>query len=273
MKKFEGILICTDLDGTLLRDDKSVSKENLDAIEYFKSEGGLFTFITGRMPYFVERLYRTVKANAPIGCINGGGIYDYDAHQYLWSRTLSRDVIDLVEYADNNVDELGIQINAMERLYFSRENSAMARFRRETGLPNLVRHYREVDEPIGKIVFGDEDPAKLARLAQLLDAHPRAAEFDFIRSDLILYEILPKGVNKGSVLPELARLLGLDPARTIGIGDYNNDVALLQAAGFGVAVANAVPEVKAVADYVTVSNQEHAIAAIISGLDSGELKI
>lgn len=273
MKKFEGILICTDLDGTLLRNDKSISKENLDAIEYFKSEGGLFTFITGRMPYFVEKLYRTVKANAPIGCINGGGIYDYDNHQYLWARTLSADVIDLVEYADREIEELGIQVNAMERLYFCRENSAMERFRGETGLPNLTCHYREVDEPIGKIVFGDEDEDKLAQLAALLDKHPRADEFDFIRSDKMLYEILPKGINKGSVLPKLAELLGLDPARTIGVGDYNNDVALLSAAGLGVAVANAVPEVKAVADLVTVSNEEHAIAAIVSGLDSGEIKI
>ena len=56
MKKFDGILICTDLDGTLLNGDSAVSKENLDAIEYFKAEGGIFTFITGRMPFFVSRI-------------------------------------------------------------------------------------------------------------------------------------------------------------------------------------------------------------------------
>ena len=50
MKKFEGILLCTDLDGTLYRNDKSISPENRKAIEYFKREGGCFTFITGRMP-------------------------------------------------------------------------------------------------------------------------------------------------------------------------------------------------------------------------------
>ena len=55
MKKFEGCLICTDLDGTLFRSDKTVSKENIDAIEYFKSEGGYFTFVTGRMPFFSMR--------------------------------------------------------------------------------------------------------------------------------------------------------------------------------------------------------------------------
>ena len=78
MKKFDGILLCTDLDGTLLRNDKSISQENLDAIEYFKSEGGYFTFITGRMPCFSEEIYQVVRPNAPIGCINGGGVYDYE---------------------------------------------------------------------------------------------------------------------------------------------------------------------------------------------------
>ena len=77
MKKFEGILICTDLDGTLLRDDKSISAKTLEKIEYFKSEGGYFTFITGRMPFFVKNIYDLINPNAPFGCINGGGIYDH----------------------------------------------------------------------------------------------------------------------------------------------------------------------------------------------------
>ena len=69
MGKFDGILICTDLDGTLLRSDKTISRENLEAIEHFKSEGGYFTFITGRMPYFVGDMLEKARPNAPFGCI------------------------------------------------------------------------------------------------------------------------------------------------------------------------------------------------------------
>ena len=61
VKKFEGILITTDLDGTLLNDEHIIPKENLDAIEYFKENGGYFTFITGRPTVIIGDLYNTVK--------------------------------------------------------------------------------------------------------------------------------------------------------------------------------------------------------------------
>ena len=271
MKKFEGILICTDLDGTLLKNDRTISKENLDAIAYFQKEGGIFTFITGRMPYFVSDIYNTVQPNAPFGCINGGGLYDHRKGTYLWTQPLSAEAIDLVEYADQNIDGLGIQINTFERIYFSRNNLAMEEFREATGMPNLVRHYREVTEPIGKIVFGDTNEESIQRLIALLNGHPKADRFDFIRSEKTLYEILPKGIHKGVILPKLAEAMGIDMNRTVAIGDYNNDIGMLQTAKVGVAVANAVKEAKEAADYITVSNEEHAIARVISDIDEGIL--
>jgi len=273
MKKFEGILFCTDLDGTLLSDDSTISKENLDAIEYFKSEGGLFTFITGRMPYYVSDIYDKINPNAPFGCINGGGIYDPQRGEYVWTMELPRSAIELVEYVDKNIEGISIQVDTFERIYFCRDNLAAEIFRQVTGVPNIVKDYNCVTEPIAKVIFGDVDNNKLLRLADLLSSHPRASEFDFIRSAKILYEILPKGTNKGNVLPKLADHLGIDMARTIAIGDYNNDVNMLRTAGCGIAVANAVDEAKAAADRITVSNNDSAIAKVISELDEGILKI
>ena len=273
MKKFEGILICTDLDGTLLADDGSISRENLDAIEYFKSEGGIFTFITGRMPYFVSNIYEKVNPNAPFGCINGGGIYDHRTQRYVWTNTMPHSVLELVEYVDKNIEGIGIQINTFEKIYFSRENEAMAQFRAITDTPNIVADYHSVTEPIGKIVFGDTDDEVLQRLDRILRSHPRADEFDFIRSADILYEILPKGTSKGNVLPRLAAYLGISMEKTVAVGDYNNDVHMLRTAGVGIAVENAVPEAKAAADFVTVSNRDHAIARVISDIEKGIYKI
>ena len=72
---------------------------------------------------------------------------------------------------------------------------------------------------------------------------------------------------------KLAELLGVDMRRTIALGDYNNDIGMLRAAGVGIAVANACPEAKAAADRVTVSNEESAIARVISDIEQGSLNI
>ncbi len=271
MKKFEGILLCTDLDGTLLNNRRAVSENNLNAIEYFKSEGGIFTFITGRMPFFVHKLYETVRPNAPIGCINGGGIYDFENKEYIWTQELSKSVTDLVEYVENAMPEIGIQVNTFERIYFWKDNLAMEYFRKATGVPHVVRHYKEVDEPFAKILFADTNADHISKLAEILHAHPRAHEFDFIRSEHTLYEILPKGINKGTVLPKLSKYLGIDMANTVAAGDYNNDIQMLRTAGLGFAVANATPEAKAAADRITVSNEEDAIAKIIEELAEQKL--
>ncbi len=271
MNTFDGILLCTDLDGTLLRKDKTISPENLRAIEHFKSHGGLFTFVTGRMPYSASEIIRILSPNAPIGCINGGGLYDHRAGTYIWKQAISPDVLDMVEAADRALPDIGIQVNTFDGIWFSKENPAMELFRKVTGDPNLVRHYREIDEPMAKIVFGDTNEDGLLRLIELLHAHPLAHNFDFVRSEKILYEIMPKGIHKGKAIEKLAEHLRIDPRRTIAVGDYNNDVGMLREAGIGIAVANASEEAKAAADLITVSNEEHAIARVISDIENGKL--
>ena len=273
MGKFDGLLICTDLDGTLLRDDKSVSPENIEAIEYFKSEGGYFTFITGRMPFFVGDLPERLRINAPFGCINGGGLYDPRTKKYIWKLPIRDDVLELARYVDERVDDMGIQVNCFDNLYFARENETMHWFRKITGVPNLTCSLDGVSDPIAKIVFGDMREDRLMKVKELLDSHPRADEFDFIRSEESLYEILPKGSSKGAVLPRLAEHLGVDMQNTIAFGDYNNDVSMLRAAGLGVAVANATPEAKAAADIVTVSNEYHAIARVIADIEAKRIRL
>ena len=264
MGKFDGMLFCTDLDGTLYRTDGTVSRENLDAIRYFKAEGGLFTFITGRVPMTSREICRIIQPNAPFGCVNGGGIYDPVTDTFLWKTTLPAEAIELIAFVEERLPEIGIQVNTEQDVYFSRDNPAMEWFRQVTGMPPLMRHYRDIPEPMLKVLFAHDDEAMLDEAARLLDSHPEAPNYDFIRSEKILYELLPKGVSKGNVLMKMAELLGIDPKNTVAVGDYENDVSMIQAAGIGYAVANARPAVKAVADRMTVSNDDHAIAAIVN---------
>ena len=267
MKKFEGILLCSDLDGTLLCDNKHISKENREAIEYFKSEGGLFTFITGRPPMIAKNIYEMVKPNAPIGTFNGGGIYDFESSKFLWSIELPKEAIELVKYAVSQLPDMGVQFNTRDRIIFTHENPATVWFREVTDITKDACDIDDINEATIKIVFCHKDPSSIERLTKVLNEHPKSKMFDFIRSEESLYELLPKGISKGNLLIKLAEILGIDPKKTVAVGDYNNDISMIKAAGIGYAVANAVTEAKAVADRITVSNLDHAIARIIEDLD------
>ena len=273
MGKFDGILICTDLDGTLYKNDKIISSENRAAIDYFKSEGGYFTFITGRMPYYSKDAYDSVIPNVPYGCINGGGVYDGAQNKYVWTCEIPRYVLELVECVDERFKNVGIQTCCFDKTYFAESNRFTERFRKRTNLPNFVKHYRDVTEPIAKMIFCVENEEDIFGIEQTLRDHPMAEDFTFIRSEKTLFEILPKGVTKGLALRKLTDYLNIPMEKTIAIGDYDNDVGMLTEAGIGIAVSNASIAARDAADYITVSNEEHAIAKVIFDLEKGKFGI
>lgn len=271
MNDFNGILLCTDLDGTLLKSDKSISERNLRAIEFFKENGGIFTFITGRMPKSVQNIWETVKPNAPIGCINGGGIYDCKTQEYLWMTPVCEKVLELVSYIDKALPDMGFQVNTAKEVYFCKDNPAMVRFRQLTNLPYITCDYNAIKEPIAKVLFSHLDGRKMEELIELLKSHPLSEEFTLIRSEEFLYEILPKNISKATALTKMTELLNLDINKTIAVGDYDNDILMIKTAKTGIAVANAKEAVKAAANYITVSNDNDAIAEIIEDLANGKI--
>lgn len=273
MGKFDGILICTDLDGTLFRKDKTISEENLKAIDYFKSNGGYFTYVTGRMPIFALDIYDLVKPNAPFGCINGGGVFDFQKKDYVWKSTMPDGVLDLVKCVDDNFPNVGIQLNTFYKTYFCKDNKVLVNFRRICNAENLVCKYTEADEPIAKILFGVETEDEIIGMKRMFNEHPLADRFEFIRSERTLYEILPKGITKGTAVENICNYLDLDINKTVAIGDYDNDIPMFKASKVGVAVANACDNAKKAADYITVSNEEHAIARLISDLENGNISL
>lgn len=271
MGKFEGILVCTDLDGTLLKDDKTISQENISAIEYFKQEGGLFTIITGRIPFFVFDICEQVHPNVPFGCINGGGLYDYSKKEYIWKSVMPEELMQVVKFVDETFPDVGIQVNTFSNVIFCKDNLAMENFRKVTKAPNIVCKYDEIQEPVAKVVFGTPSEERIECVRDALSKHALADKFYYVRSEKELFEILPKGSSKGNAISKLCQHLNVDLDKTIALGDYDNDVPMLRLAKVGVAVSNARKALLDVADYVTVSNQEHAIAKVIYDLEAGKI--
>lgn len=272
MGKFDGILLCTDLDETLLTTDKKVSKENYDAIEYFKKEGGKFTFITGRVPEGARVLLESIRPNAPIGAFNGAGIFDFDKNEIIWGLYLNKKALDIIDFVIDKIPDTGFVVCTDTRVCFSRRNYRTDRYRQIEHLPEDNTHHREITEPIKKVVFVAEADV-ITKVRQLILANNFGNEFDFIQSDAHYYEILPAGASKGTGLHMLAEILGISKDKTIAAGDNENDISMIKEAKIGVAVGNALDSVKAVADVVTVTNNDHAIAKIIYDIENGELEI
>ena len=122
MGKFDGILLCTDLDDTLLTCDKRVSEKNAEAINYFMENGGLYTFATGRVPHGANLIREFIEPNAPMVCVNGAGVYDFKTQKFLWSLKLDDGMVEVLEYVDKNLPYAGIEAISEESVYFCKTN-------------------------------------------------------------------------------------------------------------------------------------------------------
>ncbi len=271
MGKFDGILLCSDMDGTLLDDEKRLSPENRTAIEYFMQEGGLFSYSTGRTPLGVA-LDRLIMPNAPMICFNGCGILDCSRQEMLWSISLDKRAAEVLEYIEEKFPESGIEVFTERDVYFCRDNDITKMHRAHEQLADHRLDYHLISTDWKKLLFASA-PETTARLSKALLESPFAARYHLVESDQYYFEVLPKNASKGAALIKLCEMLAIDPKKTIAIGDSYNDLEIIQAAGLGVAVANAVPPVRAAADFITVDNNSSAVAAVIRSLEFGLLQL
>ncbi|MCX7715541.1 MAG: Cof-type HAD-IIB family hydrolase [Clostridia bacterium] len=270
MGKFDGLLLCTDLDDTLLTTDKKISDENRNAIEYFKSEGGLFTFATGRIPHGARLMLQYIKPNVPMICFNGAGIYDHKKEQLLWKITLDEDALEVLEFVDKNLPFSGIEVCTPDELYFCKVNRIVEEHQKHEHLPDLSGDYHNVPMPWMKVLFMQE-ASQVDEVRSVLQNTTFKDKYEFIQSSPNYYELLPKNASKGNALRQLAKVLDIPMKKVIAIGDNENDISMIKEAGMGVAVSNAIEPLKKAADCITVDNNSHAIAAVISSLADGLL--
>lgn len=272
MGKFDGILIATDLDGTLLSDDKSISAENKSAIEYFMSEGGYFTFTTGRSKQGINFILEQLTPNAPIVIFNGSALYDLNKDKIIWETFLDENAANVLKMIETGFPYSGIEVCSKNGIYVSRGNELIHQQLAFEGIPENYLHFSEVKDPWRKALFvQDED--KMPYVREAIAASPYAKSYNFMQSSPYYYEILPKDASKGNGLLKIAEILGIPPEKTVGVGDNENDITLIRNAGVGVAVANAVPSLLDAADFISTNNNSHSISTVIYGIENNIIEI
>ncbi|MBO1334924.1 HAD family hydrolase [Streptomyces sp. VRA16 Mangrove soil] len=260
-------LIATDLDGTLLRGDDTVSDRTREALVGAAAAGARHIVVTGRPAPRVQPLLADLGGGLAV-CAQGAQLYDADGDRLLWSLTLDRE---LAEQALGKIEaEVGqvyaaVDQDGVEGLTLIEPGYLMP----HPTLPAVRVHDRAElwAEPISKVLLrhsalSDDELAAVARAA----VGPLAT---VTMSGPGTVELQPRGVTKATGLGLAAERLGIAAGATVAFGDMPNDVPMFGWAGLGVAMANAHPELKAVADEVTASNEEDGVAVVVERLFSG----
>ncbi|GAA2294522.1 HAD family hydrolase [Streptomyces atrovirens] len=257
-------LIATDLDGTLLRGDHSVSRRTRDALAAATAAGAAHIVVTGRAAPWTRPILDDLGYEGLAVCAQGAQVYDAGAHRLLTSVTLDRQLA-------------GVALAKIEAevgpLYLAASRD---------GLDGevLVGPGYEVVGALPATPFTDASDLWTAPLNKLYIQHPTLSSDEladaatraaggFVTVTMAgegIVELLPLGLSKATGLSLAARRLGMKATETIAFGDMPNDVPMFAWSAHGVAMANAHEELKAVADEVTASNEEDGIAAVLERL-------
>lgn len=266
MALFDGILLVSDVDATLLDEQKNIPVQNLEAIERFKTLGGAFTIATGRTHITCDSIAARAGVNAPVIVYNGGGVYDRAAQRFLWRRMLHRDeLIAPFRAMMARHPDVGVEINAGNAAMLVNPTAPVDPNILRGGFPYVRADIADAPAEWFKIMFNAPEKAILQALepeARTLLAPFLAQGCSLTYSGESYLELLP--ASKGAALEQMARACGYARENVVAVGDYDNDLEMIRWAGLGVAVANAQPYVREAADAVVCSSNEGAIAQAIA---------
>lgn len=263
-------LIATDLDGTLLRGDKTVSSRTQEALRAAEQAGLDVVFVTGRPARWMRAVVGSLTASSVAICANGATVVDLrDELRLLDVRELSRTgALAVVAALRAAVPETtfavertsGIHYDPHYPPFFPDTASAVAPVEKLLAPPPAYP-----GEPIVKLLahhtaLDPDDYLGLARRAA-------GAHAEFTRSGpSALLEISAPGVSKASALARLCARRGIHPQEVIAFGDMPNDLQMLRWAGAGYAMANAHPAVRAAASRATASNEDDGVARVLEAV-------
>lgn len=251
--KLKDLLVFCDMDNTLLTAKAGIPDCNRTVLRLFHSMGGRLTVASGRPPASVKAALGDLPLSLPAICCNGSLLYDFSADRVLHRATLDRaQATAAMQDMAARFPGIGIEVMAgAGDMYIVRANPYTHAHQVDEQLSGVACPVDSVPDGWVKVVFAG-DPETIRKAGQYAKTRYYGRDNYFLATNSIYLEIMPAGVGKASALRELCALLGEPIENTVVIGDYYNDLEMMQQAGYAVAVANAPPEVKAAADEVTI---------------------
>ena len=265
MKIFEGTLLVSDIDGTLVPQSQIVPPQNLEAIAHYCALGGQFAFATGRSYATAGRIRSWLTPNAPCIFVNGVQIMDTKTQKVLMQKRLPVEAEELLRgYFDLSPDAAAV-VMAPDGQYVARRNEISDDHDQLTGTASIQVDWNGLPEEKLKIIF--MAPAEtIGKMVEWNETHPSDL-VETCRSWPEYFEILPKNGNKGQALVALRDILNIPAERSFAIGDFDNDEEMVRVAGIGAAPANATEKVRSLAKVVVCDCDDGAVADFIAYLE------
>jgi Cof subfamily protein (haloacid dehalogenase superfamily) len=261
-------LIALDLDGTLLKDDKTISLKNKEIIKKAKEEGHIVMIATGRPFRSAEMYYRELELNTPIVNFNGAFMHHpLDANWGFYHEPLDIKVAKDIVEACRSFNFHNIIAEVIDDVYFHYHDEKLLDIfsfgnpRITTG--DLSRFLK--DSPTSMLIHTEENELKVIR-QHLSEVHAEVIDHRSWAAPWHVIEIIKTGLNKAVGVKKAADYFQIPTERVIAFGDEDNDLEMLEYAGYGVAMANGIEQVKNVANEATLSNEEDGVGLFLAEL-------
>jgi Cof subfamily protein (haloacid dehalogenase superfamily) len=264
-------LVCIDMDGTLLSDKKTISDRNLRTIRLASEKGVRIAVCTGRIFISADFFSELLGVKSPVIASNGAYIREKDRDEIVYKATLGvekcKKLLSVFRQFDIYPHYYTSDTVFTEKLVYSSSfyeevNKTLPKDRQVKIV--LVKDWNETFEKNEKEIFKgigvDDDIEKIQKAKIALRG---MVDFEVVSSRFDNFEVMNKGVSKGSSVKILADYYGINKEQIICIGDSENDLSMIKFAGLGVAMGNADEAVKEAAKYITESNNCDGVAKTI----------
>ena len=258
--------IALDLDGTLTNHDKEVTPITRQALMKAQKDGAHIILASGRPTYGIAPIADHLEINKYDGYVlsyNGGKIVKWQTKEEIYSNHLPNDVIPILYNYTKEKDHALLGYSGKEIITEMPDDKYVKEESRINKMQiRKINNLMESLEPNPTKLLMTGDPSLMIKAEEEL-SELVGNRMDVFRSAPFFIELVPRGIDKAQSLNRLLGLIGLTPNDMIAFGDGYNDLSMLKLAGIGVAMANAVPEVRAEADFITKSNEEDGVAFAI----------